>query len=109
MAKKYYSTLTGKLYDTEKDFNEGEKAYLAEQEKIKKEKEEKVKKEKALSKEKSKRAAEIEQAYKDIINAQNKYSELRKQFIKDYGYFHMTFSSTSPNEWLDFDDFFKFW
>lgn len=38
-------------------------------------------------------AAEVTEAYKAIEAAQKHYIELRNAFVKDYGYFHATFTN----------------
>ena len=39
-------------------------------------------------------AEEVNAAYKAIKEAEKHYCELRDQFVKDYGSFHMTFTDT---------------
>ena len=55
---------------------------------------EKEAKEKALKAERKQRAEEVNAAYKAIKEAEKHYCELRDQFVKDYGSFHMTFTDT---------------
>lgn len=44
--------------------------------------------------ERKQRAEEVNAAYKAIKEAEKHYCELRDQFVKDYGSFHMTFTDT---------------
>lgn len=97
---KYYSELLKKTYDSEKDCLKAEKEY---NEKL--EAEEKRKKE--LTENRKARAKEVEEAYKAVCEAQKHYNELRNQFVRDYGSFHMTFSSDDDNWNTLFEDWFK--
>lgn len=91
---KYFSEKTKKLYDDEAKLREEEAAFDAKQAKIEAEK-------KALTEARKERAKEIEAAYremqaknKEARNAEKHYYELRNKFVKDFGSFHMTVSST---------------
>lgn len=86
---KYYSDVTKKLYDDEKTALKAEEKFLANQ------RAEEAKK-KELSETRAKRAKEIEDAYKAVLEANNKYIELKNKFIDDYGSFHMSFSTKTP-------------
>ena len=44
--------------------------------------------------ERKERAKEVEEAYLVAKEAERKYVELRNKFVKDYGSFHMTYSTT---------------
>ena len=72
---KYYSEKTKNFYDTEKELNKAEEkfdvALAAEKEK---------------REQRSARAKEVEEAYKN-------YQKLLKDFIKDYGSYHMSLTS----------------
>ena len=98
---KYYSEVLKKAYDTEKECIKAERDYeakLAEAEKQKKE----------LADARKARAKEVEDAYKVIVDAQKHYNELKSKFIKDYGSWHMTFSTNEDGfNWNFFDDFIK--
>lgn len=83
---RFVSDITGKIYPTEKDCLVAEKAFVEEQKKAEAEK-------KALAEQKKVRAAEVAEAYKAIEAAQKHYIELRNTFVKDYGYYHATFSN----------------
>lgn len=96
---KFYSDLTKKFYDVQDDA-EKEEAKVREQAAVEQKKKE----------EKSKRAKEIEDAYKACLEANKKFNELRKSFVKDYGAFHMTYKDDTPkvfdeNIWTLFDWF----
>lgn len=83
---KYYSEKTQKIYNSEKEL-------LAAEEKLNKQELEAE----AKRKERSKRAKEVEDAY-------NKYQELLKKFINDYGSYHTTISN--PISIFDLINFF---
>ena len=82
---KYYSDVTKKLYDTERELVAAEanviKAQAAEEEK---------------KKARAARAKEVEEAYKAVIAAQQHYAELKNKFIDDYGSFHMSLTQKTP-------------
>ncbi len=100
---RYYSDVTKKLYDTSAALAEAErKVLLAEAEK---EKAEKEKAEKAKKEERAKRAKEVEDALKVANEAQSKAIKLLKDFTKDYGYFHTSYT-TSDVETKPKVDFF---
>ena len=84
---KFYSELT-------KNFYESEDACKQAESKFNKELAEKEAKEKALKAERKQRAEEVNAAYTAIKEAEKHYCELRDQFVKDYGSFHMTFTDT---------------
>lgn len=91
---KYYSEILRKNFDSEKDCLAAEKDHS-----------DKVAAEKAkqteLANARKERAKEVETAYQAVLDAQKHYTELRNQFVKDYGSWHMTISSHD-----DFDDLF---
>lgn len=77
---KYYSDKTKKLYENVELLTDAEKIY------------DEVHAEELKKAEEKKQAAEaIKAARKEMIDAQNKYSELLNQFIKEYGSYHETF------------------
>jgi len=91
MKKLFYSEILKKYYDTEeeclKDENEWNEQHKAEL---------------AAKAEKTAKAKEVEEAYK-------KYIELRSEFIKKYGQFHMTLTDKDlPTNSL-FDIFDRIW
>ncbi len=82
---KYYSELTKKIYDSENELLEAEKA---------------------LTESKDKRAArakEVEEALKVAREAQKKANDLLSAFVKDYGSFKTTMKGTDPFFWDWFD------
>lgn len=94
---KFYSDVTKKLYDTQDALASAEALVLKE----KVEAEEKEQK-------RGERAKEVEAAYKAVLEAQAKYTELKNKFIDDYGGFHMTATHKGPvwsaadiNNWID--------
>lgn len=103
---KYYSEDLKKVYDTEEELQK------AEEENSKKLALAKVEKE-----ERSKDAKAIEDLYNEYTDAQKianeKYKTYRSkftEFLKKYGSYHKTFTSTSDVIDSLFDDFFKdFW
>lgn len=105
---KFYSETTKMFYPT---FKECE---AAEKEAEKQKKEEKAKKEK-LSAERKARANEITEALKKVYEDCNKYQNLVKDFVKDYGSYHYSITTDNYNDsplgfsWIDFfsDDFFR--
>ncbi len=79
---KYYSDETKKLYETEEALKAAEKAVFdAKQEKEK------------LKQQRSARAKEVEDAFKAVEEAQTHAYKLLNDFTKDYGSFHMSWSS----------------
>ena len=97
---KYYSEVLRKTYDSEKECLEAEEKY---NEKLQAEE----KKKKELTEKRKERAKEVEDAYKAVQEAQKKYTELRNQFVRDYGSFHMTFTSKDSDWDSLFDELFK--
>ena len=58
--------------------------------------------------ERKNRAKEVEDAYKAVRDAEKRYVELRNQFVRDYGAFHMTYSNVEkPEELKHIEDMFK--
>ena len=57
------------------------------------------------------RAAEVEEAYKAILEASKHYREVLNAFVKDYGSFHMTVRTGDGNPFDRFNSFFDrfFW
>lgn len=89
---KYYSEITRRLYNTEEDLRKDEAKIQAKKEeaeaaRIKKEEEEKLKKTIRATK-----AKEVEKALKDANEAQAKAIKLLKEFTKEYGYFHTSYT-----------------
>lgn len=108
---KIYSEKTGKEYASveacltaEKEFEDAIAAKKAAE--AKKAEEEKAKLVK-LNEERKSRAAAIEQAYGEVLNANKKYRELLDKFVHDYGSFHMTLKTgdLNPFDGLFFNNF----
>lgn len=92
---KYYSEELQQTFDTEDECLEAEEQFL----KSKRQLEEKTKK---LKEEKAARAKAVNKAYEDWIEAEKTYKQLRNEFIKDYGYFHATYSNSEDLQDFDF-------
>lgn len=82
---KYYSETLNELFDTEKDLIEAETRKRDEETK-------KLAAEKAQKEARAKRAKEVEEALKIANDAQVNAINLLKEFTKDYGYFHTSYS-----------------
>lgn len=91
---KYYSEELKKTFDTAEECERAESEHFKALEKIKEEN-------KKLSLEKATRAKDVQKAYEDWIEAEKNYKSLRNNFIKDYGYFHATYSNSE--DLSDFD------
>lgn len=98
---KFYSEITKKLYDTEKELVKAEneikvKEIAAREAEIKKKAERKN------------RAKEVEEALKVANDAQNKAIQLLKDFTRDYGYFHISYTKDDvKSDKSDKADFFS--
>ena len=100
---KIYSEKTGKEYATVDACIAAEQEY---DEKVAKEKEEK---EKAAT-ERKERAAEVEAAYKAVLEANKEYRKKLNEFVDTYGSFHLTVRTGDDNPFNLFDNIFnKFW
>lgn len=98
----YYSTVTRKFYESEKEALEAEQAHEREQA-------EAAEKAAKLAEERKASAKKVEDAYRAVIEAQNEYNKLRREFIDKYGSFHMTFSTKDGDLFTNlFDRFFCF-
>ena len=84
---KYYSEVTKKLYDTEKDLANAEAAVIKAQAD-----------EEERNKVRTTRAKEVEDAYRSVLEARQHYAELKNKFIEDYGSFHMSIKDKTPVE-----------
>ena len=98
---KYLSEKTNKAYNSIEELSAAEKDFDAKQAQIEKK-----------NSERKSRAKEVEDAYKDILKARDKYNELLDKFIKDYGSYHYSVSNINAsraNDMLDnlFDSFFS--
>lgn len=95
MKKCLYSEILDKYFE---DTEEGLAKLTTEE----KEYHDKVEAEENKKKARADRAHEIEEAFKTASEAFEKYSELKSQFIKDYGSFHMTIKN--PGKHFGFGD-----
>ena len=93
---KYYSELTKKVYDTEKDLVAAED-----------EENQKLAVEKEKQQKRAERAKEVEDAHKAVVEAYNHYIELKNKFIDDYKSYHVSYSHKVPaHDFTDFIDWF---
>lgn len=83
----YYSEITKKNYKTSDECIKAEEEALNAQVKAKQEKE-------RIAAERKTRAAEVEEARKNMITAQNKYKEVLEAFVKTYGSYHYSTTNT---------------
>lgn len=90
---KFYSEITKKFYDNAQ-------ALEVEEQRIQAEQAAKLEAERKKNEERAIRAKEVEAAYQAKVEAEKTYFELRQAFIKDFGSYHMTFSSHE----VDFND-----
>ena len=91
---KYYSEITNRTYNTEKECIEAEQAIV-------KAREEKKAKEEKLSKERAERAKIVDEKRVAYVKALEDYREEVQKFVKDYGSYHMSYSSQSPLSLFD--------
>lgn len=96
---RYYSDKLGKFFNEEAILKAEEKRFDDQTTKQKAEKE-------ALSVEKKTRANEVNEAYKAVKEAEKKFYELRNNFVKDYGYFHMSYTDSNATPITNFLDWF---
>lgn len=97
---KYYSEKTKRLYDKEADLKEAERKF-ENAEAIK------IAKEKAAKEKRAARAKEVEAAFKEADAAKLKANKLLNEFVKDYGYFHTSYSLNDADieKQVDLDKF----
>ena len=101
---KFYSETTKMFYPTFKECEAAEK----EAEKQKKKEEKAKNKKEKLSAERKARADEITEALKKVYEDCNKYQNLVKDFVKDYGSYHYSITTDNYNDsplgfsWIDF-------
>lgn len=105
MAIKFYSDKTKQYYASMEEANKAEmKLHEAENlAKIKADRE-KAEKEK-LATERKARAAEVEAARKKMVDAQKAYKDALTAFVKDYGSYHL--STTTTEDIPTLFDFFN--
>lgn len=113
----YYSNKLKKVFNSIEDLKAAEK-----------EADDKVSRQSLLTEKRKSDAKAVEDAYKEYVKtmseanktieeAKKKYIDLRNKFVKDYGYFHMTYSDNNCedlslslyenfiNTWRDFFNF----
>lgn len=86
---KYYSEVLNKVFDSAEECSEAENKHnqaIVEAEA----------KKKALADERATRAKEVEELYKQAIEAKQAYDKALQNFLKDYGSFHATFKAKDP-------------
>lgn len=96
---RYYSDLLKKVFDSEDACVAAEDKYLTEMEA-------KDAREKELREKRKERAKEVEDALKAVTEAQKKFVDLKREFIKDYGSWHVSFSTNGDISSF-FDDLFS--
>lgn len=100
---KYYSESLDKFFDKQEDC---EKAEVELEEKRKAE----AQKQLALKTEREARSKEVVEAFKKAREAEAEAQKLLKDFVKDYGSFHMSYNGKSsvPSMFDILDNFFIF-
>ena len=100
---KYYSELVNKIYDTKEECEKAEEALAA---KKKAEEEKQL----ALKNEREARSKEVVEAFKKAREAEAEAQRLLKEFVKDYGSFHVSYNGKSsvPSMFDVLNDFFWF-
>ena len=100
---KYYSEMTDKVYETKKECEKAEEAIVA---KKKAEEEKQL----TLKNEREARSKEVVEAFKKARETEMEANRLMKEFVKDYGSFHMSYNGKSSLPTLaDFLDSFFIW
>ena len=100
---KYYSEMTDKVYETQEECEKAEEALVA---KKKAEEEKQL----ALKNEREARSKEVVEAFKKAREAETEAQTLLKDFVKDYGSFHISYNGKSsvPSMFDVLNDFFWF-
>lgn len=100
---KYYSEMTDKVYETQEECEKAEEALVAKQ---KAEEEKQL----ALKNEREARSKEVVEAFKKAREAEAEAQKLLKEFVKDYGSFHISYNgkSSMPSMFDVLNDFFWF-
>lgn len=94
---KYLSEKTNKAYNSVDELKAAEKVFDAKQAQIEKK-----------NSERKARAKEVEDAYKATLEARDNYNKLLDKFIKDYGTYHYSISTTDASRVNDiFDNVFN--
>lgn len=100
---KYYSEMTNKVYETKEECEKAEEAIVA---KKKAEEEKQL----ALKNERETRSKAVVDAFKKAREAEAEAQKLMKEFVKDYGSFHMSYNGKTilPSMFDILDNFFYF-
>lgn len=93
---KFYSEVTKKLYDSEKELTDAEQ-------RIKDIEAAKVKADELKKTQRTKRAKEVEIALKEATEANKKANKLLREFTKDYGYYHTSYTTKDADDLNFFD------
>ena len=88
---KYYSEMLDAIYDSQA-------ALLKAEKEVKEREAKKLAEEQEKKANRAKRAKEVEDAFKAVSEAQKKAYSLLKDFTKDYGYFHMSYTTDNVNK-----------
>jgi hypothetical protein len=106
---KYFSDLTGKIYNTEAECMKAEQAFNFELEQKKKAEEEKRLAEKKKQEERAADAKVVEQKREAMIQAQNDYRAAVEAFVKKHGSYHFSTNSADglPHLFTSFFDFLQ--
>lgn len=97
---KFYSEELNKLYESQEECEKAESEALEAKKRAEEEQEKLVAERKA-------RAAEVDDARKAMVEAQNKYEELLRDFIRDYKTYH--YSTNNIDEIPRFFNDFFMW
>ena len=91
LIMKFYSENLKKFFDTEKEC-------LAAEEESKRKAEVEAKKKEELANARKERAKAIDEAREVMIKAEKDYNKLVREFIKDYGSYHFSYSSNDVDD-----------
>lgn len=91
---RYYSDITEKFYESEKDCKKAEDLFQ-------KEKAEKEAKALQLSTARKEDAKKVEDAYQHYIDARKEYHNQLSEFCKRYGSYHVTVDKNGLLDWMD--------
>ena len=97
---KFYSEMLKKFYDTQSDCETAEKQAIEAKEKAET-------KAKALVEQRASRAKEVENAYKNLLNARKAYNKVLNDFCKDYGSYHFSITGKETDPFNLFARFFE--